>query len=65
MKNRKNLQTILNDHLGCFGDFSIADPVCRAYCALSLRCAIENDQNMRLEILEELVSSEDLPLKMQ
>jgi hypothetical protein len=53
------------DRLGCFGCFEINDPVCRKFCALCLRCAIERDQNDRLEILEELVSSENVFLRTQ
>ena len=52
-------------HLGCFGEFTLADPICRKLCALSIRCAIEQDQNARLELLEELISSDDLSTKMQ
>lgn len=56
---------LFEDRLGCFGCFELGDPVCRKRCALSLRCAIERDQNDRLEILEELVSSESLFLRTQ
>jgi hypothetical protein len=47
----------LDKHLGCFGRFRISDPICKKYCALNLRCAIESDQKEQLEILEDLVSS--------
>lgn len=56
---------LTEDRLGCFGCFEITDLVCRKLCALSLRCAIERDQCDRLEILEELVSSENLFLRTQ
>lgn len=49
-----------NRHLGCFGNFNIADPVCKRFCALNLRCAIESDQNERMEILEDLISPESM-----
>jgi len=52
-------------HLGCFGEFNASDRVCKALCALRLRCAIERDQNVRMEILEELVSFDGVPLKIQ
>jgi hypothetical protein len=55
----------IDDHLGCFGAFETEDPICMQHCALNLRCAIESDQNARLEILEELVSSEGMALKVQ
>ena len=52
-------------HVGCFGEFNAADRVCKTLCALRLRCAIERDQNVRMEILEELVSFDGIPLKIQ
>jgi len=55
----------LDDHLGCFGDFDVADSICRRFCALSIRCAIEQDQNARMELLEELVSFDQAVMKMQ
>jgi hypothetical protein len=56
---------LFEDRLGCFGCFEFTDNVCLKLCALSLRCAIERDQCDRLEILEELVSSESLFLRTQ
>ena len=56
---QKELMRILSldNHLGCFGDFNVKDPICKKLCALSLRCAIEYEKNARMEILEELVVS--------
>jgi hypothetical protein len=50
MKKELNNKIPLDDHLGCFGDFNIEDPICKKFCALSLRCIIERDQNVRMEI---------------
>ena len=47
----------LDKHLGCFGGFRMSDPICKKYCALNLRCAIESGQKEQMEILEDLVSS--------
>jgi len=55
MKEVLKRKDVLNDHVGCFGNFSIDDPVCKKLCALNLRCYIERDQNARFEILEELI----------
>ena len=55
----------LDDYLGCFGGFNINDNVCKKFCALNLRCAIEQEQNARMELLEELVSDNSLYLKVQ
>jgi hypothetical protein len=54
-----------DEHIGCFGEFNIEDPVCNKLCVLSLRCAIEKDQNDRFEILEELVSTEAMITRIQ
>lgn len=50
----------LDDYLGCFGNFSRANQVCKKFCAVNLRCAIERDQNFRIELIEDLVASEDI-----
>ena len=56
---------LIADHLGCFGNFSIEDPICKRLCAVNLRCAIEQENNTRLEILQDLVFSDDLSVKIQ
>ena len=56
---------LFEDRMGCFGCFEMTDSICRSRCVLSLRCAIERDQNDRMEILEELVSAEGLFLRTQ
>ena len=55
----------MEDYLGCFGEFKVEDEVCKKHCALSLRCAIERDQNERMEILEDLMASEQMPPRLQ
>ena len=64
---QKELMKILSldNHLGCFGEFNIKDPICKKLCALNLRCAIESEKNIRLEIIEELVVSDRAFTKMQ
>ena len=54
-----------DEHLGCFGGFNIKDPICKKFCALNLRCAIEHENNARMEILDELVSTGSLNTKIQ
>lgn len=55
----------LNKHLGCFGEFDINDPICKKLCILSLRCAIEQDEKSRLEILEDLMASDAMLITIQ
>jgi hypothetical protein len=65
---RKELTTrsaLLDRYLGCFGGFNINDMVCKKFCALNLRCAIEQEQNARREILNELVSEKNLYMTIQ
>lgn len=62
---KKELLVDLNDHMGCYGNFSVSDFVCREFCALSIRCAIEHDQGVQLEILEELVDTDRIMMTVQ
>ena len=55
----------VDTHIGCFGEFNKEDRTCKSRCALRLRCAIERDQNVRMEILEDLVSSDGITIKIQ
>ncbi len=58
-------KTLIAEHLGCFGQFNLEDPVCKTHCAVNLRCAIERNQNDRFEILQELALSDEMYLKIQ
>lgn len=49
----------------CFGDYDRNNPLCSNYCVLRIRCAIEQDNNMRNELLEELFASEGTSVKLQ
>ena len=55
----------LKEHRCSFGEFNTQDRICRKYCALNLRCAIEQEQNARMEILEDLVTWEEMWSKFQ
>ena len=65
MKKEFSDKISFDDHLGCFGDFNIEDTICKKYCVLSLRCAIERDHNDRIELLEDLISSAEVSMKIQ
>ena len=64
MDNMEN-EELLNDHLDCMGEFNSEDEICRKHCALRLRCAIEQDQKARLELIEDLVASNSTFVKIQ
>ena len=55
----------MDNYLGCFGNFNIGDLICKKFCALRLRCAIERDQINGVELLEDLMYSDDLFMKFQ
>ena len=55
----------LDQYLGCYGSFTAEDPICQKQCVLSLRCAIEKDHHSRMELLEDLMTSDGYILKMQ
>ena len=57
--------TYFDNHIGCFGNFNIEDLICKKYCALSLRCAIKRDKNIQMELFEDLISFEDMSIKIQ
>lgn len=63
MKKVLTARDPLDQYLGCIGEFNIEDPVCRQFCALRLRCAVDYGQKERVELLEELFDGGDLPLK--
>ncbi len=48
----------LEHYVGCFGEFNPEDRICRKFCALCIRCAIESDQVTKMEILEDLFFAE-------
>ncbi len=57
--------TSFDDRMGCFGQFSMQDAVCKNYCALRIRCAVEKEQNAKLELIEDLVSTDNVPVTVQ
>ncbi len=58
MKKESANEIIFDDVLGCFGDFDVRDPVCRKFCALNLRCAVECYRNDQMELWEEMVTAD-------
>ena len=46
------------EYCDCFGEFDIEDFICHSRCALRIRCCIEKEENLRMEILEDLFEQE-------
>jgi hypothetical protein len=56
---------ILDNYVECYGDFDLSDIICRKYCALRLRCAIEQKEQFRIEQIEEMLAVNEIALKVQ
>lgn len=56
---------MMDNYLDCYGDFNLSDTVCRKYCALRLRCAIEQQEQLRIEQIEDMMSVDEIQLKLQ
>jgi hypothetical protein len=56
---------ILDNYVECYGDFDLSDVICRRYCALRLRCAIEQKEQFRIEQIEEMLAVNEIALKVQ
>jgi phosphotransferase system IIB component len=50
----------LDECLGCFGNFNRKNQIGTRHCALMLRCAIENEQKVRMEVMEDLVGADGI-----
>ena len=60
MKKKSAINTVFDDNLGCFGNFDIKNGMCKKFCALNLRCAIERAQNDQMEFLEDMMYEDDI-----
>ncbi len=60
MKKDTKKQISIEEHVGCFGDYKTEDPICKHHCAVNLRCFLEREQSVRVEILEDLISSANM-----
>ena len=63
MKRTLTARDVLDQYLSCMGEFNIEDPVCKQFCALRLRCAVNRDQQEKGELFEDLFDSGDMLLK--
>ena len=58
MNRKDGMVPELFEQLDCFGDYARTNPLCAKHCVLRIRCAIEQDQIARMEILSDLASAE-------
>jgi hypothetical protein len=65
MKKRSARRAAVVIPLGCFGSFLFEDPICRGHCAIRIRCAIEKDQEIYLEVLKEAAAGDEMRFSIQ
>ncbi len=56
---------ILDNYVDCFGDFDLSDTICRKFCAMRLRCAIEHKELFRIEQIEDMLAAHEIALTIQ
>jgi hypothetical protein len=65
MDRKRRVVPVFLDELDCFGDYAKTNPLCTKYCVLRLRCAIAQEQNIRMEVLSDLANFEGMVVKIQ
>lgn len=65
MKKKLMNKTYFDNHIGCFGNFDMEDLICREHCILSLRCAIDRNKSIQMELFEDLISFDNVSIKIQ
>lgn len=65
MKRKRPVAPVVVDQLDCFGDYTKTNPLCVKHCALRLRCVIEQDHNIRMEVLADLATAESMNITIQ
>lgn len=65
MNTHKRSNVASRENLGCFGEYSRIHPLCSKHCVLRLRCAIQHNYNMRMELLDEILESEGISVTVQ
>jgi hypothetical protein len=60
---RRRASAILR--VGCFGHFQSEDRICRSHCAVRIRCVIERDQRIYLELYAEMEEGDGQLLRLQ
>lgn len=53
------------DMVECYGRFDFNATLCRKFCAVRLRCAVEQSEQMKIEQLEDMISAYEVSSKIQ
>lgn len=65
MDSKRRIAPAYLDELDCFGDYTKTNPLCAKHCVLRLSCAIEQEQNIRTELLSDLATEEGMVITNQ
>lgn len=65
MKVKAEFVSELFEKLDCFGEYIKTNPLCTKHCVLRLRCAIEQEQINRMELLSDLAATEGMIITYQ
>lgn len=53
------------DTVDCYGRFDFKASLCRKLCAVRLRCAVEQSEQLKIEQLEDMISAYEITSKIQ
>jgi hypothetical protein len=65
MSEKRRSVPIMIEQLDCFGEFTKSSLLCAQHCVLRLRCVIEQDHNIRMEVLADLATAENMTITIQ
>ena len=60
MKSESKVNSVRRESLACLGEFNRENAVCRKYCGANLRCIIESERSVQLEIVEDLLTEDEI-----
>ncbi len=55
----------VENYVECFGGLNMEDIICRKYCALRLKCAIERNTQQKILQIEDMIGAQEVALKIQ
>ncbi len=53
------------DTVDCYGSFDFSATLCRKFCAVRLRCAVEQSEQLKIEQLEDMIGAYEISQKIQ
>ncbi len=53
------------DTVDCYGRFDFSATLCRKFCAVRLRCAVEQSEQLKIEQLEDMIGAYEISQKIQ